>query len=272
LFPMDYEKFLGKNGRVLKPSYLRSVFAVGLWILTLVVVRAQQAAPAPPAPKPLVPAAASSIAANPQQFLGQMVTVYATVERIVSPTLFTVDQDPRRSGIGEVEVLVPEWTTPPTPNAYVTVIGEMMLFNGRPTLRATTVLDAKLVDLAKKALPPLTPEEQAFDAVMKKVQPAFGALRTAVSESNVESTKAQTAILKQAFTDTEAFFRTRGKPDAQQWAMEARTHVEMLERAAAGKWDEAKAAVTALQQTCSSCHAVYRERQDDGSYRIRGDK
>ena len=269
---MDYEKFLVKNGRVLKTFFLRPVFAVSLVLLGLAVVAAQQAPAPAPAAKPLIPAAASSIAANPEQFLGQMVTVYATVERIVSPTLFTLDQDPRRSGIGEVEVLVPDWTIPPAPNAYVTVIGEMGLFNGRPTLKATSVVDAKMVDLAKKLLPPPTPEEQAFDAVMKKVQPAFAALRTAVGEPNAETAKAQAAVLKQAFADTEAFFKKRGKADAEKWALEARTHAEAIERAAAGKMDDAKAALTALQQTCSSCHAVYRERQDDGSYRIRGDK
>lgn len=270
---MDYEKFLGKNGRALAMSILRPVFAVAVAILGLAIAQAQQPAPVPvPAPKPLVPAAASSIAANPQQYLGQMVTVYATIERLVSPTVFTLDQDPKRSGIGEVDVLVPDWTIPPTVNSYVTVIGEMVLFNGRPVIKATSVLDAKMIDLAKKALPPLTPEEQAFDAVMKKVQPAFAALRTAVSESNGDNARAQAVILKQAFTETEAFFKTRGKQDAQQWALEARTHVEMLERASAGRWEDAKAALTALQQTCSSCHGVYRERQDDGSYRIRGDK
>lgn len=267
---MDYEKFLGKNGRALIRRPLRPVFAAALTILGLAIAHAQQA-PAP-APKPLVPAAASSIAANPQQYLGQMVTVYATVERIVSPTVFTLDQDATRSGIAEVDVLVPDWTIPPTVNTYVTVIGEMVLFNGRPVIKATSVLDAKLVDLTKKPLPPLTPEEQAFDAVMKKVQPAFAALRTAVGESNGDGTKAQAAILKQAFADAQAFFKTRAKEDAQKWAVEARTHAETLERASAGKWDEAKSALTALQQACSSCHAVYRERLDDGSYRIRGDK
>ena len=268
---MDYEKFLGKNGRALATRMLRPVFAAALAVLVLAVGHAQQPTPSPP-PKPLVPAAASSIAAHPEQYLGQIVTVYAAVERIVSPTVFTLDQDPKRSGLGEVDVLVPDWTVAPAVNAYVTVIGEMGLFNGRPVIKATSVIDAKMVDLAKKPLPPLTPEEQAFDAVMKKVQPAFAALRTGVSESNADTTKTQTAILKQAFADTEAFFKARGKQDAQQWALEARTHVETLERAAAGKWDDAKATLTALQQTCSSCHGVYRERQDDGSYRIRGEK
>ena len=269
---MDYEKFLRQNGRALVTPNRRVILAAGALFLAVAIGQAQQAPPPAPAPKPLIPASASSVAANPQQYLGQMLTVYAAVERIVSPTTFTIDQDARKAGVGEVVVLVPEWTIPPSPNAYVTVIGELSMVDGRPTIKATSVLDGKMVDLAKKALPPLTPEEQAFDAVMKKVQPAFGAIRAAVNESNGDAVKAQAAILKQAFADTEAFFTQRGKTDAQKWAAEARSHAGALEAAAAGKWDDAKASVTALQQSCSSCHAVYRERQDDGSYRVRGDK
>ncbi len=56
------------------------------------------------------------------------------------------------------------------------------------------------------------------------------------------------------------------------WAGEARAHAETLEAAVtAGKWDEAKAAVGSLQQTCSACHGAYRQRGEDG-YRIRSDK
>jgi hypothetical protein len=54
------------------------------------------------------------------------------------------------------------------------------------------------------------------------------------------------------------------------WAADARLQSETLQRSiASGVWDDAKAAATALQQTCSACHGVYRERLDDGSYRVR---
>jgi hypothetical protein len=263
---------LGKNGRALATTF-RVLTVSAATLLTFGVLRAQQAPPAAgPPPKPLVPASANSIAANPQQYLGQMVTVFAAVDRIISPTSFSIDQDPVHSGTGEVVVVAGVLNATPPANAYVTVIGEVIMMDGRPAIKATNVLDAKMVDLAKKALPPLTPEEQAFDAVMKKVQPAFAALRQAVTETNADAAKTQAAILKQAFTDTEAFFKKRGKADAEKWALEARSHTEALERAAAGQWDTAKAVLPQLQQACSSCHAVYRERQDDGSYRIRADK
>lgn len=268
---MDYENFLGKNGRALAVQTSRSIIAVAaLFLVGLGLGKAQQL-PSPP-PKPLVPAAASSIAANPQRYLGQMVTVFAAVDRIVSPTSFTVDQDATRSAAGEVLVVASVLNGPPSPNAYVTVIGEVVMVEGRPAIKATSVLDARMVDLAKIPRPPLTPEEHAFDAVMKRVQPAFAALRQAVNDANGDAATTQATILKQAFAETEAFFKKRGKADAEKWAVEARTHAETLERASAGKWDDAKAALPALQQACSSCHAVYRERQDDGSYRIRADK
>jgi cytochrome c556 len=232
---------------------------------TVVVAAYQGASP----PKPIVPAATSSILSDPKQFDGVLVTVYASVERVVSATSFTVDQDPTKA-TADVLVVAPVLNQPVTANKYVTVIGEVTMVEGRPAIRATSVLDGKMVDLAKRLLPPMTPEETSFDATMKKVQPAFGALRTAVTDANAERVKTNAAILKQAFADAEAFWKMRGKADAQKWAADARAQADLLEKSS-GAGDEVKAAVTALQQTCSSCHAAYRERQDDGTYRIRGE-
>src|SRR5690349_21894785 len=98
---------------VLVGACLGFVFASG--------VRAWQGS-ATPAPKPLVPAAADSIAANPDAFYGQSVTVYASVDRVLSPTSFVIDQDAKASGKGEVVVLVNAVNAPLSPNQYVTVI------------------------------------------------------------------------------------------------------------------------------------------------------
>lgn len=265
---MDYRNFLEQNGRALSPKLSRIWTAAALALLGgLVVAKAQQA----PVSKPLVPAAATSIAADPKGFEGSIVTVYAPVDRIVSPTSFTIDQDVAKTGAGEVLVVAPLLSAPVVVNAYVTVIGEVTIADGRPVIRATSVLDGKMVDLAKRVLPPMTAEETALDAAMKKIGPAFNALRQSVTDANAETFKTTTATLKQGFADGEAFFKTRGKTDAQKWAAEARAHVATLEKSA-GKWDDAKAAVSALQQTCSSCHAAYRERQDDGTYRFRAEK
>jgi cytochrome c556 len=131
------------------------------------------------------------------------------------------------------------------------------------------VINEKFLDVAKRLPPPMNAEEEAFSKVMKQVAPAFAALRTGVEGSNVENATKNAAVLKQAFTDTEAFFKPK-KPDATAWAAEARKHVEAIQASvAAGKWDEAKATVGTLQTACGRCHGQYRERFDDGSFRYK---
>src|SRR5712692_9056911 len=262
-------------------------------------------APAPPAPaapapaKPLVPVATNTVTANPDAYYGQGVTINAAVEQILSKSAFSVDQ--RRVGAAatmkrtptDVLVLVPTIQSPVELNAYVTVMGELVKFDpaeiarkakdykldlpadvvarytGRPAVLATSVINEKFVDLAKRLPPPLNAEEEAYQKMMKQVAPAFAALRTGIDASNTEAATKNAAVLKQAFTDTEAFWKPR-KADATQWAHDARLKVESIQAAiAAGKWDEAKTSAGTLGQACQTCHGAYRERFDDGSFRIK---
>jgi cytochrome c556 len=135
---------------------------------------------------------------------------------------------------------------------------------------ATAVIDAAFADLAKFIPPPMTPEEAVLDKAMKSVGGANGALRKGVEASNAELVKTNTAILTKAFAETEAFWKTRGKADAVKMAQEARNAAQAIEVAAGmGNWNEAKAQITTLGQQCSSCHGVYRERGEDGSFFIK---
>src|SRR3954465_5814142 len=259
-------------------------------------------APAAPAPKPLVPVATNTVAANPDAFYGQAVTITASVEQILSRSAFAVDQRrvgeaAKKSGPTDVLVLVPNIQSPVDLKSYVTVMGELVKFDpaeiskkakdykldlpadavakyaGRPALIATSVINDKFVDVAKRLPPPLNAEEEAFQKVMKGgVAPAFAALRAGIEGSNVENATKNAAALKQAFTRTETFFKPK-KADATQWAADARKHVETIQAAvAAGKWDEAKTHAGTLQQACAQCHGQYRERFDDGSFRYKGSK
>src|SRR5947208_6497504 len=210
----------------------------------------------------------------------------------MSRLAFAVDKGKLKSP-GDVLVLAPRLNGPVDPNTYVTVVGEVVRFDpdaiarkskdyavdlppdviakyrGRPVVLATSVINSKMVDLAKRLPPPMAADEQAFDNIMKKVGPAFAAVRQA-DAANAETTKENTAVLKQAFADTEAFWKTRAKNDAVQWAQDARKHADAIDRAAAaGNWDEVKSMAGTLGQSCQTCHAAYRERFDDGSYRIK---
>ena len=227
-------------------------------LIAAMAPRAQQppAPTGPLPPKPLVPVTATTLASNPDQYYGEWVSVTGVVEQSLSKLTFAVDQGKIKSS-GDVLVLAPRLNSAVDPNTYVTVVGEVVRFDpdeisrkskdyaldlspeivakyrGRPAVLATSVINSKMIDLAKRLPPPMSAEEQAF-------------------------------------ADTEAFWKTKGKPDAQQWAQDARKQVDAIEHAAsAGKWDEVKTAAGTLGQACQSCHTAYRERFDDGSYRIK---
>jgi cytochrome c556 len=262
---------------------------------------AQPPAQQPPAtapPKPLIPVATNTVNANPDAYYGQGVTITAAVEQILSKSAFSVDQHrvgsaPAPPKPTDVLVLVPTLQSPVEPKAYVTVMGELVKFDpadvakkakdykidlppdviakytGRPAMIATSVITEKFVDLAKRLPPPMTADEEALSKVMKQLPPALAALRTGIDSSNVEAATKNAAVLKQGFTDTEAFWKPK-KAEPTQWAHDARVKVEGIQASiAAGKWEEAKTAAGTLQQACGTCHNTYRERFDDGSFRIK---
>jgi cytochrome c556 len=230
------------------------------------------------------------------------VTLTAAVEEIFSRAAFAVGQRTAGDGAsrtsradGGVLILAPTLNGALDVGAYVTVIGEVVRFDpadiartvknytsdlasevvekyrGRPAVVATAVINAAFVDLAKRPPPPMTAEEEAFSRIMKRIGPAFAALRKGIETSSAEVAIENAAVLERAFTETEAFWKSKAKPDAAQWAHDARDEAESITRAVAGRnWDLVKASAGTLGQACQTCHGAYRERLDDGTYRIKG--
>ena len=255
---------------------------------------AQGGAPAAPAAKPPLPVAASSVANNPDGYIGEYVTMSASVEQLLTATAFTVDQDPTKTTGKEVLILVPNLQSQPAKDAPLTILGDVVKFDpaevakkakdykidlpadvaakfaGKPAVVATGVITAGFVDLAKRLPPPMTADEEALQKIMKKIGPANAALRTAVEGSKADAVAEQLTILKAAYVDTEAFWRKAGKLDAATWTVDARKQLDLLGLAATGaKWDGAKTALTTFGGSCQTCHTAYRERFDDGSFRIK---
>lgn len=265
-------------------------------VVLAVSLAATQAPVAPPRrpPQPLVPVAASTLAAHPEQFAGMTVTLTAAVDRTYGGTAFSVDQDRSKSAGQDVLVLAPLLTAPVEPNAYVTVIGEVVTFDladaaarmkdampvlaadvsvkyrGRAAIIATSVINGAMTDLARKPPPPMSPEELALSKVMKQVGPGFNALRQSVTATNGPETTSHAAALVKLFGEAAAFWKIQGRPDAIQWTEDAKAASGALQAAAAkGDWDAVKAGVPKLQSVCGSCHGLYRERLDDGTYRFK---
>lgn len=270
---------------------LATAFLVAAW---LAVPLAEQAPANAPAQKPIVPVAASSLAANPEAFYGDYVSLIGTVDELLSKSAFSVDQDKSKHAEQAVLIVAPTLNGTVDANTYVTVLGEVMKFDpaqivqkarnyaldlsagaqakfqGRPVVLATAVINASGIDVARRLPPPMTADEEAFAKVMKQIGPSFTAFRQAIQEPNPATTKEQIAVLKQGFAEAEIFWKKRGTADALQWTAEARKLVDQIDReVAAAKWDEVKTAATGLGQTCQSCHGAHRERFDDGSYRIK---
>lgn len=248
--------------------------------------------PAAPPQKPLVPLVSTTLAAKPDAYYGENVTMMAIVDASLSPTAFSVDQDKTKSTGKDILVLAPRLNEPLELNTYVTVIGEVVKFDpndakvkdrlagfapdalaqwtGKPAIVATNVINAGMNDVARRLPPKMTPEEEAFQKVMQKVGQANGAFRGIIEKSDQKAAQEQAAALKQAFIATEAFFKPHGKADAIGWAQDARKTAETIElAAAAGKWDEVKASTGNLGKVCQTCHTAYRERYDDGSFRAK---
>jgi cytochrome c556 len=259
--------------------------------------RGEQPAPAAQQ-KPVVPVATNTVNAHPDTYVGQTVTMTASVDQILSKSAFAVDQHrvegaPAPKNPTDVLVLVPTLQSPVDPNSYVTVMGELVKFDpaeiakkakdykldlppdaiakyaGRPALIATSVITEKFVDLAKRLPPPMTADEEALSKIMKQLPPALAALRSAVDANKAEDATKNAMVLRQGFTDTEAFWKPK-KAEPTQFAHDAKAKVEGIQASiAAGKWEDAKTAAGALQGACGQCHNTYRERFDDGSFRIK---
>jgi cytochrome c556 len=194
-----------------------------------------------------------------------------------------------------VLILAPTLRAPVDRNASVTVFGEMIVkfdpaevarkakastsdisdgrilqYRGRSAVIATAVLDDKMVDVAKPLPPPITADDQMLSQVMKRVAPAFDALRQAADRSNADAVKENAVTLAQAFTEIEAFWKSKVRTDAVTWAQVARRHAESIARdATSGTWDTVKTSADILGQQCRACHATYREQVVDGSFRIK---
>lgn len=245
------------------------------------------------------PVATNTIVDAPDQYFGKLVTITAGVERMVSKTTFLMDQQ-KAAGPNDVKaigkpilVIAPYLTSSLDQKKYFLVRGQVLKlepsalarvapdyvldlpddlgekYMGQPVLVATSVLNSTYVELARKPIPPPTRADEALTAAMKTISPAFNALRTAAQESKADEVRTNLAAIAPAFAQAETVLGDLRHAAAAQ-ARDARAQVASIETAlAAGNWDAVKSSAAALNQTCQSCHASHRERQDDGTFRIK---
>lgn len=255
---------------------------------------AQAPPPANTPPKPLVPVAASSVAANPDPYVGEYVTMTGAVEANLSKTSFSVDQDKTKATGKDVLVLAPTLQKQADANGYVTVIGQLIKFDekevatklkdykidlspediakfkGKPVVLATAVINNAGIDIAKKPIPPMNADELMLQKIMTKLPPAQAALRKTLDGKDAAAAKEQATLLKTSFAEIEAYFKSKNNEEATKWAGEGKGHADaVLLNLGINNIEAAKTSITPLGATCASCHGKYRERMEDGTFRIK---
>jgi cytochrome c556 len=285
--------------RSTKSTVIVAAIALAAFVTSFTTTTAQGGgqAPAPAAgtpPKPLVPVAASSVAANPDTYVNEYVTMTGAVEANLSKTAFSVDQDKTKATGKEVLVIAPSLQKPTDQNGYVTVIGQLIKFDekevasklkdyqidlspadiakykGKPVVLATAVINNSGIDIAKKPVPPMTADDLALQKIMTKLPAAQGAVRKTLDSKDAAGAKEQATILKDSFTQIEAFFKAKNNAEATKWAAEGKHHADaILVNLGLNNIDAAKTSITPLGATCASCHGKYRERMDDGTFRLK---
>src|SRR6185436_19455928 len=191
--------------RSTKSTAIVATLALAAFVTSFTAIAAQGGGQAPPPaantpPKPLVPVAASSVAANPDPYVGEYVTMTGAVEANLTKTSFSVDQDKSKSTGKEVLVLAPSLQKQTDANTYVTVIGQLIKFDekevasklkdyqidlspadiakykGKPVVLATAVINTAGIDIAKKPIPPMGADELTLQKIMTKLPVAQAAV------------------------------------------------------------------------------------------------
>ncbi len=279
-------------------AFVTSFTAYTAGLPTVALAEAGQGGQAPPPantpPKPLVPVAASSVAANPDSYVGEYVTMTGAVEANLTKTSFSVDQDKTKSTGKDVLVLAPTLQKQADANGYVTVIGQLIKFDekevaaklkdykidlspediarfkGKPVVLATAVINNAGIDIAKKPIPPMNADELMLQKIMTKLPPAQAALRKTLDGKDPVAAKEQATLLKASFTEIEAYFKSKNNEEATKFAGEGKTHADaVLVNLGINNIEAAKTSITPLGATCASCHGKYRERMEDGTFRIK---
>ena len=114
--------------------------------------------------------------------------------------------------------------------------------------------------------------EAHLDATMTTLGPNVAGVRAALAAGDHATAKERAIRSREQLAATITFWRDRDREDAVSWLRAALTRLDALDTAlSAASVDEA--AVVAIgdriAEACNACHAVYREPDGDGGYRVK---
>ncbi len=113
-------------------------------------------------------------------------------------------------------------------------------------------------------------DEKAFQKHMKAVGKANKDFKGNFESKNAAAVEKDGAAVAESYKAMAGFFKARKNDDAVKWSDDSATAAAATATAAkAGDWDKVKSEWSAVGKNCKACHDKYREKLDDGSYKIK---
>ncbi|MBI3895373.1 MAG: hypothetical protein HY313_05535 [Acidobacteria bacterium] len=113
-------------------------------------------------------------------------------------------------------------------------------------------------------------DEAEYPNWMKTVSATASSLGKNLEAKSGDAAAADAQKLQEVFGQVKAFWEKRNVSDATQFATNAQSGFhEIGQLAAGGKFEEASAALTKVRENCAGCHNAHRERQTDGTFKIK---
>jgi hypothetical protein len=114
--------------------------------------------------------------------------------------------------------------------------------------------------------------EAHLDAIMTTLGPNVAGVRAALAAGDYSTAKERSIRSREQLATTVTFWRDRERQDAVGWLRTALNRLDALDTVLSVEpVDGAAAAAIAgeITETCTACHAVYREPDGDGGYRVK---
>ena len=114
-------------------------------------------------------------------------------------------------------------------------------------------------------------QDQAdYQSWMKSNGAAVASLGKNLTAKAGDAAAMDAKTLQGNFTKVAAYWQSKNVSDAVKFAQDAKSgFAQVAELAAAGKFDDASAAMKMAQANCAGCHMAHRERAADGSFKMK---
>lgn len=134
-------------------------------------------------------------------------------------------------------------------------------------MRTTVILAGGLLLLSMAVW---AQDDAQYQTWMKSNNADVASLRKNLMAKSGDAAAADAKKLQATLAEVHAYWQKKNVSDATEFAMNAENGFkEVGELAAAGKFDEASAALMKTQANCGGCHMAHREKAADGSWKIK---